>query len=438
MPTVVDKTACSLAADGQESGLLPVSPFTAIQYNFGMLLGVDDLETAQAYPRGKDRLHNAWLHREGVVWGFNVSFNVRNELVVDPGLALDAAGHELHLDRQACLDLGQWYAANKDDKSFTFADVAGGGKEFSIHVVAKFKACLTRPVPAIADPCDGAGTDTAYSRVFETIELLLRPGLSQRGSPPYRRLRILFSLEDDSDPKYQVVRDRRAAIQAMPVDHQPKAYLAALRDFAALDEIDLAPQHTPKESIFPADPTELVLADIDKIIVIPTATGAFTISAPIPVPDVRVRSSHIATVTIQELLCGPLFTGLAAPGPPPPSQPPAAPGPKVTGATLGSRSLTFTTDRPLAASTLDPQAFSVTGYNENDGWNHIDVRTVAAQADGSIAVVFREAPAGTFVRFIARGTGPTPLLGADFVPLGAPGAGGADDGIDFVKMFKRS
>jgi hypothetical protein len=32
-----------------------------------------------------------------------------------------------------------------------------------------------------------------------------------------------------------------------------------------------------------------------------------------------------------------------------------------------------------------------------------------------------------------------PLLAADdHSPLGAPGIGGADDGTDFVKMFKRS
>src|SRR6185503_11466433 len=75
MPTIVDKTAYDEAAANQPTELLPVSPFTAIQYNFGMLLGVDDLETAQAYPRGKMRLDNAWLHREGVVRGLNVSFN---------------------------------------------------------------------------------------------------------------------------------------------------------------------------------------------------------------------------------------------------------------------------------------------------------------------------------------------------------------------------
>src|ERR1700730_14533971 len=155
MTTIVDKTACEAAGQGQEAGLLPISPFTALQFHYGMLLGVDDLDTGQAYPRGKIRLHNAWLHREGVVWGLNVSFNQRIELTVDPGLALDAAGHELHLDRQACLDLGKWYAAHKDDPNFNFEDVDRGGKQFSVHLVGKFPACLPRPVPAIVEPCAG-------------------------------------------------------------------------------------------------------------------------------------------------------------------------------------------------------------------------------------------------------------------------------------------
>jgi hypothetical protein len=107
--------------------------------------------------------------------------------------SLDAAGHELHLDRQACLDVGLWYTAHKDDPGFTFTD-SGGGKKVNVHVVAKFKACLARPVPAMVEPCAGAQTDTAYSRVFETVELLLRPGFSQPKDRGYHRLRILFKL----------------------------------------------------------------------------------------------------------------------------------------------------------------------------------------------------------------------------------------------------
>jgi hypothetical protein len=436
MATIVDKTACELAGAGAENGLLPVNPFTALEFHFGMLLGVDDLETGQAYPRGKIRLHNAWLHREGVVWGFNVSFNTRNELTVDPGLALDAAGHELHLDRQACLDVGQWYAAHQSDPDFTFTD-SGDGKKFSVHVVAKFKACLTRPVPAMLEPCVGAQTDTAYSRVFETVELLLRPGLSQPKDRGYHRLRVLFQIEPDSAP-YADVQTRRDAIQALPAVQQPAAYLQALREFAALDEIDLAPQAaTASEpaSIFPEDPTEVVLADIADIIVQPSTGGDWAIAAPIPTPVVTVRPSHIATATIQELLCGPLFSAVGGA----PSPPPAPTGPTVTNAQLSAQTITLTTSRAIASATLQADAFSVTDYNDKDGWTNIDIKGVSVAGDGSVKVDLQKAPAGTLVRFIAAGSGPTPLLAADnHLPLGAPGAGGADDGVDFVKMFSRS
>jgi hypothetical protein len=444
MPTtIVDKTACELAGQGQDGGLLPISPFTALQFHFGMLLGVDDLETGQAYPRGKIRLHNAWLHREGVVWGFNVAFNDRNELTVDRGLALDAAGHELHLDRLACMDVGQWYDQHKDDAAFTFANAGAaapaGSKTFTVHVVAKFKACLTRPVPSIVEPCAGVENDTSYSRVFETVELLLRPGPSTRKDPGYHRLRILFQLEPDS-AAFADVQTERLRIQALPIEQQPAAYLDALRRFAAFDEIALAPQAataTDPASIFPEDPTEVVLADIVNLIVAPKNGGGFAIAAPIPTPDVTVRPSHVATATIQELLCGPLFgaAGGGAPAPPPP----APTGPLITGAVLATKSITLTVSRAIAAATLDPDAFDVTDYDDTDGWSGIDIKAVTVQGDGSIKIDLKEAPAGDFVRVIARGTGPAPLLSADnHVPLGAPGPGGADDGIDFVKMLKRN
>jgi hypothetical protein len=439
--TIVDKTACEAAGEGQENGLLPADPFTALQFHFGMLLGVDDLETGQAYPRGKIRLHNAWLHREGVVWGLGVGFNKHDELTVDPGLALDAAGHELHLDRQACLDLGKWYAAHKGDPDFTFAGAGGGSKKFSVHVVARFTACLTRPVPSIVEPCAGAQTSTAFSRVFETVELLLRPGLAKPKDRGYHRLRILFQLEEPADPN-DPAKKRREAIQTMQADKQPAEYLKALREFAALDEIDLKPQQatgTEPASIFPEDPTEVVLADLADVLVKPGTADDWVLAAPVPTPDVKVRPSHIATATLQELLCGPLFTA-GAPAPPPPPPPgPKVTGPTVTDAQLGAKSITFKTSRAIAAATLDPSAFAVTDYDNDDGWSVLDIKAVVQTKDGSLRIDLKEAPAGTFVRLIIRGTGPEPLVAADdHVPLGAPGAGGADDGIDYVKMFKRS
>jgi hypothetical protein len=325
---------------------------------------------------------------------------------------------------------------HKGDAGLTVTD-AGAQKKFTVHVVAKFRACLTRPVPAIAEPCAGVENDTAYSRVFETVELLVRPGLSSRKDPGYHRLRVLFELEADSAP-FADVQTRRQTIQALPVEQQPAAYLAALREFAAFDEIDLQPQAATAvepASIFPEDPTEVVLADIADILVEPTADGGWTIAAPIPKPVVTVRPSHVATATIQELLCGPRLVGPAAGTPT---------GPAVTGATLTvaaappAGSIAFTTSRAIAAKTLAAAAFSVTDYDDATGWTPIDIKAVSIRGDGSMLIDLKSAPKGTLVRLIIRGTGPTPLVASDdHAPLGASSSR-PDDGVDFVKMFKRS
>ena len=170
----------------------------------------------------------------------------------------------------------------------------------------------------------------------------------------------------------------------------------------------------------------------------PGAGGDWAIAAPIPTPIVTIRPSHIATATIQELLCGPILAGAAA-GPPPPPPPPAPTGPTITDAQLAAKSITFKTSRPIAQSTLSPDAVSVTDYDDADGWSNLDIKAVSVAGDGSIKIDLKEAPAGSLVRLIISGTGPRPLLAADdHLALGAPGAGGADDGVDFVKTFTRS
>ncbi len=501
--TALDSADCGCGgtAHATGDGMLPANPYTALQYHFGMLLGVDDLETAQAYPRGKIRLHNAWLHREGVVWGLDVAFNKRRELAVKPGLALDAAGHELHLDATACVDLGKWYDKHKDDEGFTFLSSETGTVQFDVHVVARFRACLARPVPSIADPCAGAESDAAFSRVNESVELLLRPGKAPAKDLGYHRLRILFSLEDDDPAKYDEVRIRRETILALPYQQQPRAYLDAFREFAALDEIDLSPQLDESgvvSSYFPEDPTEVVLADVLGIVVGAAlgvgATGS-AILDPLPVPNVRIRRSHVATATIQELLCGPLFGALAAtPSTQPPEQTPATPtvpsqpgnpnqptqptdpaqptapadasapstpvasagneavdagGPRVvngstklnTSGEAARISLSFTASLDELSATV--AQFSVTTFARPEGWATVDIDKISI--DNSTNTVRLELKtsiaANHLIRLVARGTGPQPILGTNLIPLaGVVGgaAGSADDGHDFHIMLRSS
>jgi hypothetical protein len=302
---------------------LPLDPWRSLRVRFGMLLGEEDFTTIGAYHRGKGWLHNAWLHRQGVVWGFGVELARENrEVRVLPGLALDALGRELHLDQTACLDAGAWFDEHADDPGFEIEDV-DGGKRFTAHVIARFRPCLDRAVPAMAEPCAGDARSVAHSRVVETVELLLLPGAApQRTEPPlpYHRLRLLFGLEpahtDDGGtvlPADQEVLDARDAILGLPAADQPAAHLDAFRRFAALDVVDLRPAPAADGeamTLVPgAEPGDVVLAEITDLTLL-GEPGAWRLDS--GNVDVTVRHAHVATATIQELLCGALLAGALA------------------------------------------------------------------------------------------------------------------------------
>jgi hypothetical protein len=432
-------TSCREATSTEDSAL---SPFYALNYHFGMLLGVDDFATEQAHHRGKLQLHNGWLHGEGVVWGFNVTLDAeRSEVRVSPGLALDAAGHELHLEGDACLNAGEWFKVHRTDPDIVITEVDATHVQFDARVEIRHKTCLTRQVPALMEPCNGGG-GTAYSRVFETVDIRMVAGLAEERPPrPYHRLRVLMGLEVGAIPEDQAVIDRRSDVLALPSDQQIAAYVDALRDLAALDGIDLKPPESPDGStatLFPAESAPPVLiANIGGIVLERTSAEGEDeqwrlVSGDV---DVTVRLSHIATSTIRELLCGPPLRDIAATG--------TGTGPRVLAESVqvSDTQITFDVDADLAAPSVRPEAFSATIFDQATGWSTASV-TGASVAGRTITVTLQDAlPTPALLRFIASGTGPTPLLGASLLPL-AGRAGGpaviADDGADFVLMHQRS
>ncbi len=283
-------------------GALPADPFTALRFHFGMLLGVDDFEVEQGFHHGKQRLHNAWLHRDGVVWGFAVVVD-QGEIQVDPGLALDAAGRELHLDDKACLSVAAWYAKNSGDVEAQPA--ADGSVEFDGYVVAGYATCPMRPVPALAEPCSGVTSETAYSRTYETIDIRLVTEPPDPIPTPYHRLRVLFGIEQPNLPDDQPVVDARNTALADP--NPPAAFLQAFDQLAVLDTIDLQPAAEPDEPAtrYPAlDTTTVLLARVMGIHLVPDEAdpNGWTLAG--GAVDYAGRRSLIATQTIQELLCG--------------------------------------------------------------------------------------------------------------------------------------
>lgn len=520
------------AASRCDAGPLPVDPFVSLRPHFGMLLGVDDFETVDAYHRGKTWLHSAWLHRQGTVWGLGVALlAARGEIEVSPGLAVDGLGRELCLDVASCLHLGRWYAAHREDPAWAEAgeearivDEATGNVTFVAHVTIRAKRCLTRQVPALVEPCEGDGQITAFSRLRETVELRLEPGPAPaRGGPsrplPYHRLRLLFGLaapetgEDDAVVAGdQEVLDARAAIFALDPADQPAACLEAFRRYAALDAVDLRPAEDDDgdgAGYAPvAEPGALVLAELRGVTLRPVDDqtwelvtgegeddgedgeddgegdgedgGEAAAEDPFEI-DNTVRDVHVATTTVQELLCGP--GGAAAEGDDDDGdggdgdggdgdggdgdggdgdggdgdggvEPAAAlararadgtdaGGPRVRADSvhITARQVSVEVDPPVHPASTSPAGASLTVLDPARGWLSPEVRRVyyAGSREQLVVELAEDLPSG-LLRLVLRGTGPAPILGVDGIPFaGGPSAppAGRRDGNDFVYMIER-
>jgi hypothetical protein len=402
VPLPTDFAQC-MDPDLVELPLSSVDPFMALHFAFGMLLGVADFEAQQAYHRGKSRLHNAWLHGAGVVWGLGVSVDKdANEIRVAPGLALDGAGHELYLDADACVDIGAWYKAHAKDP-YVVGAVAGaeaGAPRFDAYVIARFRPCLTREVPALSEPCEGSNTDTAFSRVAETIHLDVKAGAPPaRPATPYARLRQVTANKTAAG---------LAALIGDAIDRQPAA-----------DE-------DKNRLMFPATDEEgIVLATITGLKL--QRNGESWKLADAGTVSYDRRDTLLPTSELQYLI-----TQLLAPS--------EFKGPVITAWDIPNKTtITLTADKALDAAIVeDGTAFAVSSKLANKPWfDEPFTASLGADTKTVTLAMKNNLPDASVVRVVVRGTGPLPLLGADAVPLGAVAAADAD-GRDFAGMKKRN
>jgi hypothetical protein len=84
-------------------------------YATGVLLAAEDFRAEQTYHRGRLARVLEYLHGSGTVAGLNVPdiAAVANpddeELVVEPGVAIDRLGRLIEVPRKACIRLNRWY-----------------------------------------------------------------------------------------------------------------------------------------------------------------------------------------------------------------------------------------------------------------------------------------------------------------------------------------
>jgi hypothetical protein len=413
---------------------LAANPFLALRVAYGMLLGEDDFRVLAGNPRGKQMLHSAWLHRSGVVWGYQVCIEGKRELRVTAGLAIDGLGRELIQETSWCLDLRDWV----DHHGSVVPDGCGKRKVTACLEVA-FDCCRTAPVPTLADPCDVTRKHDDYSRVVETSKLSLRPGHCKTGPHPYHRVRVLLGIDDvgDCDPAGEQALHARHSVAAAPPGERPEVLLSKFRALAALDVADIAPPDDPLTgypTMYPVLPecAPVVLACVT--IVVDDSNGCLeVVDAHV---DPGCRTALLPTATIQELLCGlaPAVIGPVAED---------AGGPRVQSVEWSQDETVCTIHltRPLNQGSAGRRAVRITSLSHR-GWVDEDVDTVHYRpGEKRIVVTLADAPAYDTVRLIVHGTGPTPVFGEDPpVPLAGlvdSPPGSRNDGHDAVLVFEK-
>jgi hypothetical protein len=198
----------------------------------------------------------------GVVAGFPVTFDSASfDLKVGAGYGIDGLGRDLALDATQCVNLTKWWQKHQTDAAFDDITQPSDAR-FDLDLLACYSTCLSRPVPAIAEPCSGNAGDIAYARICETTRLgLARASTAAPAASPYHLLRLWLGQEapakdssgnllpDDAWLQAQIV-----ALLALPADQQASARALLAREVWALAVAAESP--TVPDA---ADPTSLCL-----------------------------------------------------------------------------------------------------------------------------------------------------------------------------------
>jgi hypothetical protein len=316
IPTVGCGCGGTASIEPRCGGTLPDSPDCANNYHFGMLLGVDDFRADQGFHLGHHRRHQRALHGYGVVYGYGVSFDAKGgQLRVEPGFALDAQGRDLFLGAAQCLSLAAWWDKHHGDDFF-----AGGNPDdatFDADVLLCYRTCLSRPVPAIADPCAGTSADIAYSRICESVQLTLAPRTAgdtdpdaAAATPPYHALRVLLGMADATDDDKWIAQ-RQADIAALPADQRASATASLWRSVVARAAAATADPLEPPPWLPPMQAPDDSGADTSGCLVIARLTGVHvyqevdTWMSAVASIDIDGRMTLVPTQLLQDVLLRP-------------------------------------------------------------------------------------------------------------------------------------
>lgn len=212
------------------------NPAKHVNFNVGMVLGVDDFTQEFAYLSGRDQ----WLARDLIGYGTVRGLNVRIEVdaikgprvVVEAGVALSPRGQLICVPAAQCAYLKDWVADHSADIAPHVTSPPDS--DLQLYVVLCYRNCPTDDVPIAGEPCRSEDKLMAPSRLSDDFVLELRlERPNQREEDAVRDFmawlkQVHLSQTDPSTPLdqfLQAIRDAAAVWLASPLSSPPGDFM---------------------------------------------------------------------------------------------------------------------------------------------------------------------------------------------------------------------
>lgn len=151
-------------------------PTKHVNYNLGMVLGVDDFKQEFAYLSGRDQ----WMARDligyGTVRGLKVTIDEDTSkgprVVVDPGVAVSPRGQMICVPSAQCAYLRDAIESRTEEVNRYLGSPPSSSVQ--LYVVLCYRDCPTDNVPIAGEPCRSEDQLMAPSRVTDSFSLELR------------------------------------------------------------------------------------------------------------------------------------------------------------------------------------------------------------------------------------------------------------------------
>ncbi|GAC1361294.1 MAG: hypothetical protein NVSMB32_00010 [Actinomycetota bacterium] len=207
---------CASLSTGQ------LEPDLRVNYELGMVLGIDEFRQEALYFLTKDYLHNRGLHGYGTVYGLHVTTDQARPtddvtITVAPGMAIDQWGRAIVLRSPQCAHLGAWLASQEQLVPGTVKSHLGVSGELTVYVVVSYAECLDDLVPLPGQPCSTSGDLSVASRIRDAwnLELRWQPPAMPAWDAVRRLAKLLDSIEVVDGPVASDEEAIKAAVRAL-------------------------------------------------------------------------------------------------------------------------------------------------------------------------------------------------------------------------------